>query len=92
MYPSIHQNCHNQIIFAKINLKVYYPTPYKRLVWDYKKANIDATNLAIKSSNRENALNGKDNSQGELFNETLMNIFSNFIPNKIETFKDSDPP
>ena len=28
----------------------------------------------------------------QLFNETLMNIFSNFIPNKIKSFRDSDPP
>ena len=88
-----HQNCHHQIIFAKINLKVYYPPTYKRLVWDYKKANIDTINLAIKSFNWENAFNGKDiNSQVKLFNETLLNIFSNFIPNKIKTFRDSDPP
>ena len=93
VHPSLHQNCHHQIIFAKINLKVYYPPPYKRLVWDYKKANIDAINLAIKSFNWENAFNGKDiNSQVKLFNETLLNIFSNFIPNKIKTFRDSDPP
>ena len=36
--------------------------------------------------------NGKDiNSQVVLFNETLMNIFSSFIPNKIKNFRDSDP-
>ena len=93
MHPWLHQNYHHQIIFAQINLKVYYPPPYKRLVWDYKKANIDAINLAIKSFDWENAFNGKDiNSQVDLFNETLMNIFSNFIPNKIKTFRDSHPP
>ena len=27
----------------------------------------------------------------ELFNETLMDIFSNFIPNKKKKFRDSDP-
>ena len=27
-----------------------------------------------------------------IFNETLMNIFSNFIPNKYITFDDRDPP
>ena len=93
MRPSLHQNCRHQIIFAKINLKVYYPPPYKRLVWEYTKANIDTINLLIKCSNWENACNGKDiNSQVELFHETLMNIFSNFIPNKIKIFRDSDPP
>ena len=27
VYHSLHQNCHHQIIFAKFNLKVYYPLP-----------------------------------------------------------------
>ena len=30
--------------------------------------------------------------QLSIFNETLMNIFSNFIPNKYITFNDRDPP
>ena len=48
--------------------------------------------MAIKSFNWGNAFNGKDiNSQVELFNETFMIIFSNFIPNKIKTFRNSDP-
>ena len=75
VHPSLHQNCHHQITFAQINVKADFPPPYKRLVWDYKKASIDAINLAIKSFNGENAFNGKDiNSQVELFKkETLMN-------------------
>ena len=92
VHPVLHQNCHHQIILAQINLKVYYPPPYKQLVLDDKKADIDAINLAIKSFNWENAFNGKDiNSRVELFNETLMkNIFGNFILNKIKTFRGSD--
>ena len=92
MHPSLHQNCYHQIILAQINVKADFPPSYKRLVWDYKKANIDAINLAIKSFNIENAFNGKDiNSEVELFKkETLMNIFSNFIPNKIKTIRDSE--
>ena len=31
------------------------------------------------------------NSQVELFDEILMNIFSSFIPNKIKTLRDNDP-
>ena len=29
VHHSLHQNCHNKIIFAKFNLKVYYPLPMK---------------------------------------------------------------
>ena len=59
VHPSLHQNCHHRI-FAQINLKVYYPSPYKWLVWNYKKANLDATSLATKCFNWENAFNGKE--------------------------------
>ena len=30
--------------------------------------------------------------QVSIFNETLMNIFSNFTPNKLVTLDDKDPP
>ena len=38
---SLHQNCHHQIIFAKFNLKVYYPPSYERTIFHYSQANID---------------------------------------------------
>ena len=33
---SLHPNCHHQISFAKYNLKIHYPPPYFRKVWDYQ--------------------------------------------------------
>ena len=30
--------------------------------------------------------------QINIFNKTIINIFSNFIPNKLVTFDDKDPP
>ena len=41
VHPSLHPNCHHQTIFAKFNLKIYYPPPYSREVWHYKKADTD---------------------------------------------------
>ena len=35
VHHSLHQNCHHQIIFAKFNLKVYYPPPYERKIFHY---------------------------------------------------------
>ena len=35
---SLHQNCHNQIVFARFNLKIVFPPPYEREVWHFKKA------------------------------------------------------
>ena len=47
IHPSLHQNCHHQIIFCKLNLKIEYPPPYTREVWDYGKAQTDLINRAI---------------------------------------------
>ena len=34
--PSLHPNCHHQIIYAKFNIEVLYPLPYIWEVWHYK--------------------------------------------------------
>ena len=44
---SLHQNCHHQIINAKINLKVFYPPPYEREIWHYQRANVDLIQPSI---------------------------------------------
>ena len=38
VHASLHPNCHYQIIHTSFNLNITYPPPYKRLIWDYKKA------------------------------------------------------
>ena len=37
VHPTLHGNCHHQIIFSKFNLMIEYPSPYARLVWAIKK-------------------------------------------------------
>ena len=37
IHSSLHPNCHHQIIFAKINLKIYYPPPYECEIWHNEK-------------------------------------------------------
>ena len=47
VHSSLHQNCHHQIIYAKINLKVCYPPSYEREIWHYQCANVDQIQQAI---------------------------------------------
>ena len=47
-HPSLHPICHHNITFGKINLKTTYPLPYRRLVWDFKRANISSIRKTIK--------------------------------------------
>ena len=83
VYSSVHPNCHHQIVISNFNLKIYYPPPYERLIWKYEKANADLIKRAITDFDWENKLSLIGiNYQVALFNETIVNIMSNFIPNE----------
>ena len=93
VHPSLHPNCHHQIIFAKFNLKIYYPPPYLREVWHYKEANADLIKQAISNFNWEKAFsNNNINENVSLFNKTILNILNNYIPHETIICDDKDPP
>ena len=76
----------NLILILNIHL-------HECLVWDYKRANVEGIKKSIESVNWEVMFNNKSvHKQVSIFNEILMNIFSNFTPNKLVTFDDRDPP
>ena len=88
IHSSLHPNCHHQIVYAKLNLKIEYPP----LVWDYKK-NTQLLNGIIEIFNWEKLLENKNvNEQLYLFNKTMLNIFHNFIPNKNIICNGKEPP
>ena len=45
--PSLHPNCHHQIIYANINFKIFFPPPYERLVWHFNRADDEAIRQSI---------------------------------------------
>ena len=93
VHPSLFRTCHHQIIHAKIDLKVYLPPPYDREVWSYDRAEVEQINRAITLFDWENILSPLEtNEQVKLFNETLLNIFRNFIPHKLIKCSYKDPP
>ena len=47
VHPSLYEKCHHQIVFAKINLKIDFPPPYERILWDYNKADNTMINQCI---------------------------------------------
>ena len=92
VHPSLHSNCHHETKHCKLNLNIEYQPPYERLVWDYNKANIESIIKSIESLNWEVMfINKSIRKRLSISNETLMNIFSNFTPNKLVTFDDRDP-
>ena len=93
VHSSLHQNCHHQIIYAKIYLKVFYPPPSEREIWHCQRANVDLIQRAIEQFSWEKCFRNLNiNEMVLVFNKTIKNIFSNFIPHEIVTCDDRDPP
>ena len=85
--------CHHQVVFTKFNLKFFHPPPYEREIWHYSKANTDLIRRSINELSWENRFSNTDaNQKVYLFNETIKNILSNFIPNETIVCDDCDPP
>ena len=63
------------------------------LVWDYKRATGESIKRSIELVTWETLFHNKTvQKYVSIFNETLRNIFSNFIPSKYITFDGKDPP
>ena len=83
----------NKIIHTGFNLNITYPPPYKRLIWDYKKADSEKIRKALDWVNWERLFNNKDvNTQVSILNETVLNVFSNYVPNNILLLMIKIPP
>ena len=93
VHSSLHPNCHHQIVFAKFNLKIFYQLPYEREIWHYNKANTDLIRRSVNEFSWENRFSNTDAKQKVyLFNETIKNILSNFIPHETIVCDDPDLP
>ena len=92
VHASLHPNCHHQIVHSSFNLNIYYPLPYQRLIWDYKKADAKIIRKALDSVNWERLFDNKSiNERAITLNETILNVFRNYVPKKYITINDKDP-
>ena len=93
IYPSLHSNCHHQIICGKFNLKIFYAPPYERHIWHHKHANTDMISKAILGFDWDKAFIDKSTEEkASILTKTILNIMINFILNEIVTIDDRDPP
>ena len=93
VHPSLHLNCHHQLTYAKFNLKIHYPPPYEREIWHYQKANTDQIRKTIEQFSWDRSFKNLDgNEMVFLFNRTIKNIISKYIPHEIIICDDRDPP
>ena len=92
IHPSFHPNCHHQIIHCKINLQVKYPQPYQKHVWNYAKANKNSILSAFQNVDWHLlCANMTIHQQVNLLSD-ILNVLTNFVPNKVITCDDRDPP
>ena len=53
VHSSLCRNCHHRLIYAKINLKLFYLSHYECEIWHYERANIDQIQQAIEQFSSE---------------------------------------
>ena len=74
-------------------MQVEHPPPYQRHVWDYAKANKDTILSALQNVDWHRLLANKTvQQQANLLNDIILNVFTNFVPKKVITCDDRDPP
>ena len=75
--------CHHNIILGKVNFGVPLPLVYIREVWNYSQANVENVKYVMSNFNWSKAFeNLSVEGKVKQLNETLLNIFRNYIPNK----------
>ena len=92
VHSTLHSHCQHQIVFAKFDLHIVYPPSYLHEISHYREANTRPIRRAIKGFNWERAfLNTSVNEKVDIFNITILNILSNFIPHEIVVCNNKDP-
>ena len=76
----------------KIYLKIHYSPIYTREVWHYRDSNDDHITREINQFNWERAFENKNvDEKVVIFNKTVLNILSNFIPHELIVCNEKDP-
>ena len=85
--------CHHNVIYGKINIRVPLPPVFIREVWNYSKADAENIQKAILGFNCRKAFESLSvDSKVDLLNETLLNIYRDYIPNKKTKCDYRQPP
>ena len=76
---------------AKFNLEILFLLPYFRNVWHHQDASTDLRQATSMSDWDMAFMNTNDNEKVFICKETVLNIFSNFIPHETSIIGDKDP-
>ena len=93
MLPSLDPHSKHNIITGTLNFQNPSPPPFKRKVWDYKTAKIDLIRTELFNTDWKSLFFGLNTDEiSPVFTDTLLNIFSSHISNRIITCNDIDAP
>ena len=94
VHPTLHEQCHHQVVYGKLSANILVPPTYTRRIWFYDRANVLAVRRSIEMFRWRETLDEVScpNQQVSILNEVLLNIFSNFIPNKVTTVRPRQAP
>ena len=83
VHASLFDKCHHNVIYGKINVCVPLPLVFICEVWNYSKADVQNIQKTILGFNWRKAFESLSvDSKVDLLNETLLNVFRNYIANK----------
>ena len=87
--PPRHEQCHHQIIHGKLSVRNLAPPPYTRKLWFYDRGNIPAIRKSVEMFRWQETFEEvpHPDEQVKILNEVLLNICSNFIPNKLKKIR-----
>ena len=94
VHPSLHEQCHHQIIYGKVSIDNLEPPSFSRIIWFYDRSDISSIRKSIEMFPWSKTLEevACPNMKVALLNEILLNIFSKFIPNKTVTVRPREAP
>ena len=93
VHPSLDEHCQHQIIHGKLNVSLPSLPPYERKIWDYSKTDVPMIIESVNKIDWAACFDGLNPTEMiEIFTNSLSEIFSEYIPNKIVKFDDRDPP
>ena len=94
VHQSLHEHCHHQIVYGRLSVSNIALPPHTRKIWYYDKADFVAIKKSIEMFRWHEHLDNMTcpNEQVKLLNEVLLNIYSNFIPNKVKTIRPRQAP
>ena len=91
--PSLDPHSKHNITHGRLNFHTPSPPPYKRRIWDYNKAKIEEIRKNLIETNWNSLFHRLSaNEMALVFTDTVLDIFSRNIPNKIVTCHDKDAP